>query len=91
MPRSRETQEKNARVVSIEDPERTVKAEDIVNIDFDGFVDGKEFAGGKGGLSLTIGSHSFIDNFEDQLIGHKVGEEVDVNVTFPEQYHAEGA
>ena len=83
-------QEKNARVVSIEDPERTVKAEDIVNIDFDGFVDGKEFAGGKGeDYPLTIGSHSFIDNFEDQLIGHKVGEEVDVNVTFPEQYHAE--
>ncbi|HIU87387.1 MAG TPA: trigger factor, partial [Candidatus Avilachnospira avistercoris] len=83
-------QEQNARIVSIDDPERKVKDADIVNIDFTGFVDGKEFAGGKGeDYPLTIGSHSFIDTFEDQLIGHKAGEEVDVNVTFPENYQAE--
>ena len=84
------TQERNARIVSIEDESREIKDGDIVNIDFDGFVDGKEFAGGKGeDYPLTIGSHSFIEGFEDQLIGHKAGEEVDVNVTFPEDYHAE--
>lgn len=84
------TQERNARIVSIEDESREIKDGDIVNIDFDGFVDGKEFAGGKGeDYPLTIGSHSFIEGFEDQLIGHKTGEEVDVNVTFPEDYHAE--
>lgn len=84
------TQEQNARIVSIDDPERTVKDADIVNIDFTGYVDGKEFAGGKGeDYPLTIGSHSFIDTFEDQLIGHKAGDEVDVNVTFPENYQAE--
>ena len=84
------TQERNARIVSIDDADREVKDGDIVNIDFNGFVDGKEFAGGKGeDYPLTIGSHSFIDNFEDQLVGHKAGEEVEVNVTFPEDYHAE--
>lgn len=84
------TQERNARIVSIDDADREIKDGDIVNIDFNGFVDGKEFAGGKGeDYPLTIGSHSFIDNFEDQLIGHKAGEEVEVSVTFPEDYHAE--
>ena len=59
-------------------------------IDFEGFVDGVAFEGGKGeNYPLTIGSHAFIDNFEEQLIGKKVGEEVEVNVTFPEEYHAE--
>ena len=59
-------------------------------IDFEGFVDGVAFEGGKGNdYPLTIGSHSFIDTFEDQLVGKNIGEEVEVNVTFPEEYHAE--
>ena len=63
---------------------------DQVTIDFEGFVDGVAFEGGKGeDYPLTIGSHSFIDTFEDQLVGKKVGDEVEVNVTFPEQYQAE--
>ena len=58
-------------------------------IDFEGFVDGVAFEGGKGeNHSLEIGSHTFIDTFEDQLVGKNVGDEVDVNVTFPEQYQA---
>jgi len=63
---------------------------DIAVIDFEGFKDGAAFEGGKGeNYSLTIGSNTFIPGFEDQLIGHEAGEEVDVNVTFPEDYHAE--
>ena len=63
---------------------------DIAVIDFEGFKDGVPFEGGKGeNYSLTIGSNTFIPGFEDQLIGHEAGEEVDVNVTFPEDYHAE--
>ena len=63
---------------------------DIAVIDFEGFKDGVAFEGGKGeNYSLTIGSNTFIPGFEDQLIGHEAGEEVDVNVTFPEDYHAE--
>ncbi len=63
---------------------------DIAVIDFEGFKDGVPFEGGKGeNYSLTIGSNTFIPGFEDQLIGHETGEEVDVNVTFPEDYHAE--
>ena len=63
---------------------------DIAVIDFEGFKDGAPFEGGKGeNYSLTIGSNTFIPGFEDQLIGHEAGEEVDVNVTFPEDYHAE--
>ena len=59
-------------------------------IDFEGFVDGVAFEGGKGeNYPLTIGSHSFIDNFEEQLIGMNIGEEKEINVTFPEEYHAE--
>ena len=82
-------QDQNARMVTIEDPEYVIKNGDIVNIDFDGSVDGVPFEGGKGeNYPLTIGSHSFIDNFEDQLIGHKSGDQVDVNVTFPTPYTA---
>ena len=78
--------EKNARVVDVD---REIKADDTATIDFVGSVDGVEFAGGKGeDYPLTIGSGTFIPGFEDQLIGHKTGETVDVNVTFPEEYGA---
>jgi len=78
--------EKNARVVEVE---REIKKDDIANIDFVGSVDGVEFEGGKGeDYPLTIGSGTFIPGFEDQLIGHKAGETVDVKVTFPENYGA---
>lgn len=77
----------NARTVSVTD--RPVAVGDTAVIDFEGFVDGVAFEGGKGeNHSLEIGSHSFIDTFEDQLVGKNVGDEVDVNVTFPEQYQA---
>ena len=67
----------------------TVANDDFITLDFKGEVDGVAFAGGKGkDYPLQIGSHSFIDTFEDQLVGLKVGEEKDVNVTFPEEYHA---
>ncbi len=67
-----------------------VKKDDFVTLDFEGFVDGKPFKGGKGeDYPLQIGSGSFIPGFEDQLIGAKIGEEREVNVTFPEEYHAE--
>ncbi len=80
--------EQNSRTITVED--RPVQDGDTAIIDFEGFVDGKAFEGGKGeNYSLVIGSHSFIDNFEEQLIGKNVGEFVDVNVTFPEQYQAE--
>lgn len=79
--------ENNARTVSVED--RGVQDGDIAVIDFEGFTDGTAFEGGKGeNYSLTIGSHSFIDNFEEQLIGKNIGEECEVNVTFPEDYQA---
>ncbi|NWO21513.1 trigger factor [Oribacterium sp. oral taxon 102] len=78
--------EKNARVVDVE---REIKSGDITTIDFVGSVDGVEFSGGRGeDYPLTIGSGTFIPGFEDQLIGHKAGENVDVNVTFPENYGA---
>lgn len=78
--------EKNARVVEVE---REIKKDDIATIDFVGSVDGVEFEGGKGeDYPLTIGSGTFIPGFEDQLIGHKAGETVDVKVTFPEKYGA---
>ncbi len=78
--------EKNARVVDVD---REIKKDDTATIDFVGSVDGVEFAGGKGeDYPLTIGSGTFIPGFEDQLIGHKTGETVDVNVTFPEEYGA---
>lgn len=77
----------NARTVSVTD--RAVANGDTAVIDYEGFVDGVAFEGGKGeNHSLEIGSHSFIDTFEDQLVGKNVGDEVEVNVTFPEQYHA---
>lgn len=80
--------EQNARITTVED--RAIKKDDIAVIDFEGFVDGEAFEGGKGtDYSLTIGSHSFIDTFEDQLIGKKTGDEVEVNVTFPEEYHVD--
>ncbi|MBQ1274156.1 MAG: trigger factor [Cellulosilyticum sp.] len=78
---------KNAREISVED--RAVMPQDKVTIDFEGFIDGEAFQGGKGtDYDLVIGSKSFIDNFEDQLIGKNIGEEVEVNVTFPAEYHA---
>ena len=80
--------ESNSRMITVED--RAVQDGDIATIDFEGFVDGEPFEGGKGeDYPLTIGSHSFIDNFEEQLIGKNIGEETEVNVTFPEQYQAE--
>ena len=69
--------------------ERAVADGDVAVIDFEGFVDDVAFEGGKGeNYSLAIGSHSFIDNFEEQLIGKNAGEDVEVNVTFPEEYQA---
>lgn len=79
--------EKNSRMVDVED--RAVENGDIIKLDFDGSVDGVPFQGGKAeNYDLTVGSGSFIPGFEDQLIGVKIGEEKDVNVTFPEEYHA---
>lgn len=83
-------QERNrqARVVTVEG--RAIKEGDTAVIDFEGFIDGEAFEGGKGeNYSLEIGSHSFIAGFEEQLIGKNTGEECDVEVTFPEDYHAE--
>lgn len=78
---------KQSRMVPVEG--RAVEDGDMVTIDFEGFVDGVAFEGGKGtDYPLTIGSHSFIDTFEEQLIGKNIGDEVEVNVTFPEQYQA---
>lgn len=80
--------EQNSRLVPVED--RAVEDGDIVSIDFEGFVDGVAFEGGAAtDFSLTIGSKSFIDNFEEQLIGVSVGSDVEVNVNFPEEYHVE--
>ena len=79
--------EQNSRTITVDD--RAVADGDIATIDYEGFCDGVAFAGGKGeNHDLVIGSHSFIDTFEEQLIGKNIGEEVDVNVTFPEKYHA---
>ena len=81
--------EKNARIVSVEDKNRALKNGDISVIDFEGFVDGVAFEGGKGeNFELTIGSGQFIPGFEDQMVGMKAGEERDINVKFPEEYHA---
>lgn len=80
--------QQNARIVTVDD--RPVEQGDDTVIDFEGFVDGVAFEGGKAtDYPLTIGSHSFIDTFEDQLIGKSIGEETEVNVTFPEEYHEE--
>ncbi len=83
----KKVQEQNARLLSVED--RPVADGDKTVIDFEGFVDGKPFDGGKAtDYELTIGSHSFIDTFEEQLVGRNIGEECEINVTFPEEYHA---
>ena len=83
-----EEQKKNARTVVVED--RAVQDGDEVVLDFEGFVDGVAFEGGKGeNYPLTIGSGSFIPGFEEQLIGAEAEKEVEVNVTFPEEYHSE--
>ena len=80
--------ENNARVIDIDD--RAVENGDMIKLDFEGFVDGEAFEGGKGtDYPLTIGSGSFIPGFEEQLVGAKIGEDVEVNVTFPENYQAE--
>ncbi len=80
-------QYKASRLVNVED--RAAQKDDTAVIDFEGFVDGKAFEGGKGeNFSLVLGSDQFIDNFEDQVIAHKPGDEFDVNVKFPEEYGA---
>ena len=86
--RLQEMVNKNARLVSVEG--KAIENGDTAVIDFEGFDNGVAFEGGKGeNYNLVIGSNSFIPGFEDQLVGKKAGEEVEVNVTFPEQYHAE--
>ncbi len=83
----KKVQEQNARLITVDD--RAVADGDQTVIDFEGFVDGQGFEGGKAeDYPLTIGSHSFIDTFEEQLIGKNIGEECEVNVTFPTEYHA---
>lgn len=80
-------QDQNARLVTVED--RPVADGDQTVIDFEGYVDGETFDGGSAeDFQLTIGSHAFIDTFEEQLIGKNIGEECEVNVTFPTEYHA---
>ncbi|WP_296127502.1 trigger factor [uncultured Anaerococcus sp.] len=80
-------QEENARLISVED--RGAKEGDKVNIDFDGYLDDEQFEGGKAeDYDLVIGSNTFIEGFEDQIIGHKVGDKFEINVTFPEDYQA---
>lgn len=80
--------ERNARNITVED--RAVKDGDMTVIDFEGFVDGEAFEGGKGeNYPLTIGSGAFIPGFEEQLVGAEIGKEIEVNVTFPEEYQAE--
>lgn len=80
--------ESNSRMITVDD--RAVQDGDTVTIDFDGYIDGEQFEGGKSeNHSLVIGSHTFIDNFEEQIIGKNIGDEFDVNVTFPEMYQSE--
>ena len=80
--------EKNARMISVDD--RAVESGDIAVIDFEGFVDDVAFEGGKGeNYELEIGSNTFIPGFEDQIIGAKIDDLIDVNVTFPDEYHSE--
>ncbi len=80
--------ERNSRMITVED--RAVEDGDIANIDYEGFVDGVAFEGGKAEASdLTIGAGQFIPGFEEQVVGHNIGEEFDISVTFPEEYHAE--
>lgn len=80
--------ERNSRIITVED--RAAENGDIAVIDFDGYVDDKQFDGGKAeNYELTLGAGQFIPGFEDQVVGHHTGENFDVNVTFPEDYHAE--
>ncbi len=80
-------QDRNARLVAVEG--RAAQLDDTANIDFEGFVDGVAFEGGKGeGFDLVLGSGQFIPGFEDQIVSKEIGEEFDVEVTFPEEYHA---
>lgn len=80
--------ESNARMITVDD--RAAQDGDTVVIDFDGYVDGEQFEGGKADdYTLVLGSHSFIDTFEEQLVGKNIGDDVEVNVTFPDQYQAE--
>lgn len=82
------TRKRNARIISVED--RAVENGDITVIDFEGFCDGEAFDGGKAeGYELEIGSGSFIPGFEEQIIGAKIDDDIEVNVTFPEDYHVE--
>ncbi len=86
--RLKEMAERNSRMVSVED--RAVKKGDIANIDFEGFLEGVPFDGGKSDShDLEIGSGSFVPGFEDQVIGMEIGQEKDLNITFPEDYHAD--
>ena len=86
--RLKEMAERNSRIVSVED--RAVKKGDIANIDFEGFLDGVPFDGGKSDShDLEIGSGSFVPGFEDQVIGMEIGQEKDIDITFPEDYHAD--
>lgn len=81
-------QHRNSRMITVED--RSAQQGDTVNIDFEGFADGVAFPGGKGeGYSLELGSGQFIPGFEEQIAGKSIGEEFEVNVTFPKDYHAE--
>ena len=83
-----QVRQRNAREIEVED--RPVQDDDIVNLDYAGSVDGVPFEGGTAqGQTLTIGSGSFIPGFEEQMVGMNIGEEKDLNVTFPEKYHAE--
>ena len=83
-----DSRQKNARTITVED--RALQNDDISTIDFEGFVDGVAFEGGKGeNYELTIGSGAFIPGFEEQLVGMNVGEEREISVKFPEEYHAE--
>ena len=84
----KKVQEQNARTISVSD--RPAQMGDIVNISYLGTVDGVPFEGGQSdGYDLTLGSKSFIDTFEDQIVGHNIGDKFDVNVTFPAEYHSE--
>lgn len=83
----RKVQDRNSRMVTVED--REAQNGDITVIDYEGFVDGVAFEGGKAeNATLNLGSNTFIPGFEDQIVGHKTGEEFDINVKFPEEYHA---
>jgi trigger factor len=85
--RLRTEQDKNARTITVERP---AENGDIVTINFSGFIDNEPFEGGTAeDYELTLGTNTFIDTFEAQLVGHQAGDDVDVNVTFPEEYHAE--